>query len=54
MWSAWTPAQRDRLGVHPRFGEITVGASMERFIVDHLADHATQLETTLGIRPAGD
>jgi hypothetical protein len=52
-WGSWTPAQRQRLGVHPRLGEMTVEASVERFVVGHLVAHAEQLEATLGVAPAG-
>ncbi len=53
-WARWTPAQRDRVGLHPRLGEMTVSASADRFIVTHLAEHAAQLETTMGIAPTSD
>jgi DinB superfamily len=53
-WARWTPAQRDRIGLHPRLGEIAVGASADRFIVDHLGEHAAQLEETTGTAPTGD
>jgi hypothetical protein len=53
-WARWTEAERDRVGLHPRLGELTVRASADRFVVDHLADHAAQLETTMGTAPTSD
>jgi hypothetical protein len=52
-WTAWTPADRERVGVHPRLGEMTVAASAERFVAGHLLAHADQLETTVGVAPPG-
>lgn len=53
-WASWTPAQRQRIGVHPRLGEMTVEVSVERFITGHLVGHAEQLESTLGAAPPGE
>lgn len=39
-----------RCGLHPRLGEMTVAAMLERFVVSHLDDHAAQLVTALGSR----
>ena len=36
-------ADLDRRGAHPARGELTVGASIERFLVAHLEEHLTQL-----------
>ena len=38
----------DRIGAHPSRGDITVAASLERFLVGHLEDHVEQLRATLG------
>jgi DinB superfamily len=54
VWGAWTPAQRERLGLHPRLGELTVSYSADRFIASHLIDHANQLEVSLGMAPTPD
>jgi len=40
-------AQRERIGVHPSRGELTVEASIERFLVSHLDDHVEQLRSIL-------
>jgi hypothetical protein len=53
-WDSWTPPQRERLGLHPRLGELTVAYSADRFIASHLIDHANQLEASLGTAPATD
>ena len=37
-----------RRGVHPTRGEMTVQALVERFIVDHLEEHADQLDGLRG------
>ncbi len=53
-WSSWSPAARARVGLHPTLGEVTVAAGVERFITGHLADHAAQLASSLGVaEPAG-
>jgi hypothetical protein len=56
-WSArleaLTPAQLDKIGLHPRLGEMTVEAIVERQIVGHMAEHAIQLEELLGGRSTG-
>ena len=46
-----TPAQRAKLGLHPRLGEMTVEAIVERMIVHHLDEHVDQLESILGKQP---
>lgn len=51
-WTAWSPTERSRLGVHPVRGEITVEAGAIRFIVSHLEDHVDQLRTLLGTTSA--
>jgi hypothetical protein len=42
---AWT-----RRGAHPTRGEMTVHAIIERFIVEHLEEHAEQLDALAGSR----
>jgi hypothetical protein len=42
-----------RRGLHPRLGEMTVAAMLERFVVTHLDEHAIQLtESLTGRAPA--
>jgi len=45
-----TLAEWDKRGLHPRLGEMTVGAILPRFVVVHLEEHAAQLRTTLAGR----
>jgi hypothetical protein len=52
-WSSWPPEARERVGLHPRLGEVTVAAGAERFIAGHLVDHADQLESSLGASRPG-
>jgi hypothetical protein len=53
---ALTDEQWKRRGLHPTRGEMTVQSIIERFIVDHLEEHADQLDSlTRVIRvPEGD
>jgi hypothetical protein len=53
-WDGWGAAERARVGLHPSRGEITVADAAERMIAGHLEDHAAQLESILGVIPAGD
>ena len=46
-WATLTPADLERLGLHPRLGEMTIAAIADRFIVSHAAEHVVQLEATL-------
>ena len=39
-----TPEEAGRAGVHPRLGEMTVPAIVERFVAGHLEDHVRQLD----------
>lgn len=48
--AALSPAERARRGVHPRLGEMTAEAILERFIVSHLEEHVRQLEEILARR----
>jgi DinB superfamily len=42
-----TEAEASRIGVHPRLGEMTVAAMVERFSVGHLEEHVVQLREIL-------
>jgi hypothetical protein len=42
-----TDADRARVGLHPRLGEMTARQIPDRFVVGHLEDHIRQLEETL-------
>jgi len=42
-----TESDLGRIGLHPVRGELTVGDSLERFVVGHLEDHVKQLRTIL-------
>jgi hypothetical protein len=44
----------ERLGLHSSRGEITVAASIERFLVTHLEEHVEQLREILARRAAAD
>ena len=46
-----SPAQLAKGGLHPRLGEMTVDAIVERMVVHHLDEHVEQLESILGNRP---
>lgn len=46
-----TDADRARIGVHPRLGEMPAPAILERFVLDHAEEHIAQLETILSARP---
>lgn len=41
----WREKDWRRRGVHPTLGEMTVETIVERFIVDHLEEHAEQLDS---------
>jgi DinB family protein len=43
-------ADLDRVGLHPARGELTVGASIDRFLVTHLEEHVVQLRGILDRR----
>ena len=47
-----SPSERDRIGVHPRLGEMPAAAILERFVVGHAEDHIAQLDDILGARTA--
>ena len=49
--STLTDTDRTRLGIHPKRGEMTIPQMAETFVVNHLADHAVQLEGILGLGP---
>lgn len=42
-----TPADGDRVGTHPRNGEMSVAAIAERFMAGHLEEHVRQVEEIL-------
>jgi hypothetical protein len=46
-----TRAQRAKVGLHPRLGEMTVDAIVERMVAHHLEEHIGQLEAILGNQP---
>jgi hypothetical protein len=43
-FSAFDAADLDRRGLHPRVGEMTIPAIVERFLVVHLEEHVDQLD----------
>ncbi len=43
-----TPAEWNAVGLHPTRGELDVEAMVERFIVNHLEEHADQLDSLAG------
>ena len=43
-------ADLERIGLHPTRGELTIGASIDRFLVTHLEEHVTQLREILARR----
>ena len=55
-WAARLPTltarDRERIGVHPRLGEMPAAAILERFVVGHAEDHIAQLDDILGARTA--
>jgi hypothetical protein len=42
---ALTPEEWNRRGLHPTRGEMTVQSIIERFVVEHLEEHADQLDS---------
>lgn len=42
-----TSTDRDRVGLHPRLGEMAVGGMAGRFILGHTEEHIAQLESIL-------
>ncbi len=46
-----TPDEGDRIGAHPRLGEMPAGLILERFVIGHAEDHISQLETILQDAP---
>jgi hypothetical protein len=50
--SGLSPADLERRGLHSTRGELTVGASADRFLVTHVAEHVEQLRTILVRRGA--
>ncbi|HEY8988022.1 MAG TPA: DinB family protein [Candidatus Limnocylindrales bacterium] len=50
--SGLTPDDLERRGLHSTRGELTVGASADRFLVSHVAEHVEQLQAILTRRGA--
>jgi hypothetical protein len=48
-----TPDELEKIGLHPRLGEVTVAAVVERQIIGHTAEHAVQLKELLADRSTG-
>jgi DinB family protein len=46
-WPTLSAADLERVGLHPRLGEMTVAAIADRFIVSHVEEHARQLREVL-------
>lgn len=40
-------ADRERIGLHPRLGELAVGRMARRFVIGHTEEHIAQLESIL-------
>jgi hypothetical protein len=47
-----TPSERERIGAHPRLGEMPAPAILERFVLGHAEDHIAQLTDILDTRAA--
>jgi hypothetical protein len=47
------PADLEKVGLHPRMGEMRIEAVVERQIVGHLTEHLVQLEELMEGRSAG-
>ena len=47
-----SPDEANRVGLHPTRGEITVRDSIERFVANHLEEHAAQLRSALDLPAA--
>jgi hypothetical protein len=50
--STLTDAERSRIGVHPRLGDMTASAILERFVLGHGEEHKAQLTELLADRTA--
>ena len=46
-WAELDALERDRTGLHPTLGELSVSDIAGRFVAAHLEDHLDQLEATL-------
>lgn len=46
-----TEAEKARIGIHPRLGELPAPGILERFVLGHAEDHIAQLESVLAARP---
>jgi hypothetical protein len=47
--STLTPAQLEKIGTHPRHGEMSVQAIAERQVINHVDEHVRQLQDILGV-----
>jgi hypothetical protein len=45
-----TEAEKARIGIHPRLGELPAPGILERFVLGHAEDHIAQLESVLAAR----
>ena len=45
-----TEVERERIGVHPRLGEMPAPSILERFVTGHAEDHIAQLNDILATR----
>lgn len=50
-WPGLDEAARERRGLHPTLGEMTVTELATRFVAKHLEDHLDQLAATMAIDP---
>ncbi len=50
-WPELDEAARERRGLHPALGEMTVSDLATRFIAKHLEDHLDQLVAAAGVEP---
>ena len=48
-----SPDELDKVGLHPRLGEMTVAAVVRRMIVGHTTEHAAQLQELLAEHAPG-
>lgn len=53
-WAGLEGADRDRTGLHPTLGELSVADIATRFVAGHLEDHLDQLQGTVSSDTAAD
>jgi hypothetical protein len=46
-----SPTQLEKVGLHPRLGEMSVAAIVDRQVVQHVDEHVRQLDAILGTGP---